>query len=187
MPCPMHGSKSFTPLSKILVLNLVACCQVITVARCGTAACQISSTISGPNRATYLSAPQFSHLNYYSGNKPIVTIIVFLSPSRNINMGALVPGFKGSIISSKSPEDMIFFLQLQELQPQRHSRRPQQQNPDGQADGLWVSQPRTLPNGDLLPLRRTGFVSSVGGIIPMSTITHKMLGSPTRTPEAAKK
>jgi len=45
--------------------------------------------------------------------------------------------------------------------------------------------PRTLPNGDLLPLRRTGFVSSVGGIIPMSTTTHKMLGLPTGNPEAA--
>ena len=35
MPCPMHGSKSFTPSSKILVLNLVAGCQEKTAARCG--------------------------------------------------------------------------------------------------------------------------------------------------------
>jgi len=41
--------------------------------------------------------------------------------------------------------------------------------------------PRTLPNGDLLPLRRTGIVSSVGGIIPMSTTTHKTWGYPQET------
>ena len=40
---------------------------------------------------------------------------------------------------------------------------------------------RTLPNGDLLPLRRTGIVSSVGGIIPMSTTTHKTWGYPQET------
>ncbi len=37
MPCPMHGSKSFTTSSKILVLNLVAGCQGKTAARCGPA------------------------------------------------------------------------------------------------------------------------------------------------------
>ncbi len=45
MPCPMHGSKSFTPSSKILVLNLLAGCQGKMAARMCTAASEFYGLI----------------------------------------------------------------------------------------------------------------------------------------------
>src|SRR5439155_1905944 len=64
---------------------------------------------------------------------------------------------------------------------QRHRRRTEPQDSDGERNGLWLPQSRTLQDGDLLSMRRTRSLSQTGSISMSARPTTTYGGHPLET------